>query len=365
MVRPERRLLLLLCLTLTLPACGETPATPAQASPESPPTLTIMTFNVQNLFDTTDDAGKDDSSYLPLSKKQTAAHRKGCAKIKVKKWRDACLYWDWNETVLEFKLRVLAESILQVGDGRGADIVALSEVENLSVLERLRTDYLSVAGYRPAILLEGDDMRGIDVAFLSRLESAGSPRLHQIPFSSDQRERIGDTRGILEATFQLPDGKLLTGYAVHFPAPFHPHAMREQAYEYLNSLQSRLPTGRAAFAAGDFNTPSNEERKHALLERLVRPHWLIAHETGCKPCKGTYYYAPKDDWSFLDMIFWARSGKGSQANWQIQSDSVHLANANPAQKKADGTPAAFHFRGPSGVSDHWPLVVTIESLFSE
>src|SRR5690606_30900931 len=115
------------------------------------------------------------------------------------------------------------------------------EVENLGVLERLRTGYLADAGYRPAILVEGDDDRGIDVAFLTRLPVSGRPKLHRIPFDGADPGRVADTRGILEATFVLPDGSLLTGFAVHFPAPFHPTDMRVAAYEFLAKLAAALP----------------------------------------------------------------------------------------------------------------------------
>ena len=39
------------------------------------PAVTIMTFNVQNLFDNVDDPGKDDMTYLPTDAKQNAASR--------------------------------------------------------------------------------------------------------------------------------------------------------------------------------------------------------------------------------------------------------------------------------------------------
>ncbi|MCH2100039.1 MAG: hypothetical protein MK142_16780, partial [Pseudomonadales bacterium] len=42
--------------------------------------IRIMTFNVENLFDTTHDEGKNDETYLPLSVKQSDAHRAKCAR---------------------------------------------------------------------------------------------------------------------------------------------------------------------------------------------------------------------------------------------------------------------------------------------
>ena len=66
--------------------------------------IRIMTFNVENLFDTKHDEGKNDETYLPLAAKQNDAHRGKCARISVERWRDQCLFWDWNERVLDRRL---------------------------------------------------------------------------------------------------------------------------------------------------------------------------------------------------------------------------------------------------------------------
>jgi endonuclease/exonuclease/phosphatase family metal-dependent hydrolase len=320
-----------------------------------------MTFNVENLFDNDDDAGKDDRTYFALEEKQSAEHKAACARIAVERWRDQCLYWDWNDAVIERKLEVVAAAILQVNDGAGADIIALQEVENLSILERLRTEHLSVAGYLPAILIEGHDIRGIDVAFLSKLPLAGAPILHKISFSPQFEDRVGDTRGILQADFALPNGETLTGFSVHFPAPFHPTEMREAAYRHLSELKAALPADRSSFAAGDFNTTAAEDRSKDMLGRLARPDWTVAHEQGCRDCKGTQYYAPDDSWSFLDMILWSpASERGENATINLRNTSVHIANGTADQVLEDGTPARFSLPDGTGVSDHWPLVVTVE-----
>ena len=349
----------MLLFTLLLAACAS-PEKPAQAPGDIPP-VSIMTFNVENLFDNVDDPGKTDYTFLALEDKQTDEHRAACAGIEVERWREQCLDWDWSDAMIETKLGVVAAAILQVNDGRGADIVALQEVENLGILERLRTEFLADAGYEPAILIEGRDLRGIDVAFLTRLPLVGDPTLHTIEFGDADERRVLDTRGILQADFRLPDGGVLTGFAVHFPAPFHPTGMRETAYRRLNGLREALPADRYVFAAGDFNTTSVEDRDKAMLERFVRPYWTVAHEIGCADCRGTSYYAPRDDWSFLDMILWSpASDRGENATWSLRADSVRIANAAPGQTRPDGTPWRFETPQGSGVSDHWPVVAVIE-----
>jgi len=320
--------------------------------------VSIMTFNVQNLFDTTDDAGKDDKAYLPIEAKQSAAHIAECKEIEVASWRAECLELDWDEGALQLKMSVLADAILQVGNGRGADIIAFQEVENVEILDQLRNEYLGDAGYGPAILIDGDDRRGIDVGFLTRLPLAAPAELRRTAFT-DFADRAGDTRGILAATFELPDGSLLTGFAVHFPAPFHPTGMRVEAYRHLTELRNALPDDHYAFAAGDFNTTSDEDNQQGMLERFVRPFWIAAHEL-CVGCPGSYYYARDDRWSFLDMILFSPA-RGEKTTWQIRADSVQIANQTSAQVTANGIPARFRLAQRSGVSDHWPLVLYLES----
>lgn len=343
-------------------ACKQNDAAAPATEAANGAAVSIMTFNVENLFDNINDPGKNDITFLALTEKQSDEHKAVCNEIDVDRWRDQCLNWDWSDDIIERKLAMVAGVILQVNDGRGPDIVVLQEVENVGILERLRNEHLADAGYNEAILVEGDDLRGVDLAFLTRLPVAAPPTLKRADFGDATEERVADTRDILEATFELPDGSLLTGYAVHFPAPFHPTEMREAAYRHLNGLRSALPPDRHAFAAGDFNTTSAEDREKAMLERFVRPDWTVAHEVGCEGCRGTYYYAPRDDWSFLDMILWSPAkDRGEKATWALRADSVQIANRAPGQMRPNGTPWRFEMPAGTGVSDHWPVVVVIES----
>ncbi len=319
--------------------------------------ISIMTMNFQNLFDNIDDPLKDDKAYLPLEAKQPEAHIAACNEIPVESWRDECLSLDWNDAAVDHKLSVLADTIKQVDNGRGADIIAVQEVENVSILERLRDEYLADSGYLPAILIEGTDARGIDSAFLSKLPLADPAILH--PLILDEfPERAGDTRGVLEATFELPDGSLLTGFAVHFPAPYHPTEMRVLAYEHLTALRDKLPAEHNVFAAGDFNTTSTEDEQKNLLSQYARPFWKVSNDA-CTDCPGTYYYGRDDNWSFLDMILFSPAGS-EKTTWQVRADSVKIANRNPAQVSEKNTPNHYNSATRTGVSDHWPLLVTLE-----
>jgi hypothetical protein len=98
-----------------------------------------------------------------------------------------------------------------------------------------------------------------------------------------------------------------------------------------------------------------------MLDKHARPSWILAHDLGCGDCKGTYYYGPGDEWTFLDMILWSPGEiSGAQATWNIRNNSFYVANRLPDQVLEDGTPARFQLPDGTGVSDHWPLVMTIE-----
>lgn len=350
---------------LALSGCGPTdePVAVGDGDEGSPPSITVMAFNVENLFDTVDDPGKDDHTTLPRSVKDDPAHIAKCESIEVELWRRDCLELDWNEEALDFKLGQVAAAILQVNDGRGPDVIALQEVENAAVVTRLSREYLTTAGYGDAILIEGQDLRGIDVAFLTRLPVVGNPVLHPYDASA-WPDRADDTRGFLETTFELPDGSLLTGFSVHFPAPFHPIEMREAAYDQLNALRSTVPDDHYVFAAGDFNTPNREMTDTSIMDDRVRPHWTVAHEFDCDGCRGTNYWATGDSWSFLDMVLFSPARSGER-EWQIPIGGVYIANALEDQMNDDGTVRRFDLENRRGVSDHLPLVMTLAGPATE
>lgn len=344
-----------LALGLLLSAgCG--PARAAKAG-----RVSLMTFNVQNLFDTLDDPGTADETWLPARVKGTAHHKKMCASIQRGAWREQCLKLDWSERALQAKMKNLAAAILQAGGGRGPDVLVMEEVENLGILRTFNEQFLGPAGYTETVLLEGDDYRGIDVAMLSRLPARGEPRLHKIPFEGMSRAQLADSRAILEQRFTLPDGQVLAVYGVHLPAPFHPRKHREQALRFLAGFADGLPEDVYAVALGDFNIPADEDRDHRLLERFVGKHWLVSHWIGCRRCKGSTYYRKLDQWSFMDMILLSNNlgASAGPGRWTYAPDSVRTPDAAPTQLTPRGAPNGFHEESGEGVSDHLPVYLEL------
>lgn len=81
---------------------------------------------------------------------------------------------DKEEASREAQARVIREE--------GLDVVVLEEVENIAALEQFNQEHLG--GQYRAFLIEGNDERGIDIAFLVKKD---------LPFEVEQRSRKGET----------------------------------------------------------------------------------------------------------------------------------------------------------------------------
>ena len=320
--------------------------------------VSVMTFNVANLFDTKHDAGKDDWAFLPKAEKDQAVQAE-CAKIAVFPWRMECLNLDWSENVLEMKLHNVADAILSVNSGRGADILILQEVENIGVLNRLNDSYLQRAGYKTVILIEGNDDRGIDQAILSRLPLQGTAINTWIPLGDNAKSRKlpSRTRGLLQATLTLPDQTPLEVFAVHFPSG-DTHNLRVQAIAFLNKKKAELPKDRLSIVGGDFNVNSLEDSTNDVYGSLLAP-WMITHKIGCKGCLGTEYYKTKREWSFLDAIGFSEDlNLAKNTGWYVDTASIQIPTYSPLQTTPDGFPNKF--ANGSGCSDHFPMFAILK-----
>ena len=130
-------------------------------------TLSVATFNVENLFDLVD------------------PHPSSPPRPTLDEYR--------------LKLNKVAEAILAMG---APDIIGLQEVENIEVLEDLvEQEQLAVFGYEP-YLIEGDDSRGIDVAYLVRSDSVTVEGVNSYPGPNSLTSRHPL---VLTATVHLED----------------------------------------------------------------------------------------------------------------------------------------------------------------
>ncbi len=251
----------------------------------------VVTYNVENLFDTCHDVGFDDLEFLPSSGK---------------KW-DSRRYWA--------KQGRLARVIAAVGGDSPAELVALCEVENDSCVRDLcRRTHLARLGY-DYVMTQSWDSRGIDVALLYqpmrfRLLSVRSCR---VPLGTGRERRT--TRDILHAAGLLVTGDTLDVFVCHFPSRRNGKAAarhRLTVAAELRALADSVMNRRAKPAVlmlGDFN----DEYWNASLRNglgvlpppggsAVNPCRYYALSAGLKSgsIRGTYKY--KETWNQLDQI---------------------------------------------------------------
>lgn len=324
--------------------------------------ITIMTFNLENLFDTKDDPLKDDETYLPLKvKNESPDLLKKCKSLKSKDWKQQCLTLDWSPKVLQSKMKRIADVILKSHSQVGPDIIILQEVENLEVLEELRKNHLSAHYPHPAILIEGPDKRGIDVAILSKLKIKSETKIHNLTFTAEgklEKSRLPVTRGILEAEFMLPDNTPLSVFGVHFPSQGTPSPARRQALEQLKKLMDERAKTNLVVAGGDFNITAFEEKHNKYFDKLSIDY-LVSHLVGCKACRGSNYFHPRRSWSFLDVLIFSKNFNSPEMNWSLDRSSVRVFNKSLYQNNKWGSPEKFDFKKQQGVSDHWPVLADI------
>jgi endonuclease/exonuclease/phosphatase family metal-dependent hydrolase len=283
--------------------------------------LTVMTYNVENLFDAFDDPDKTDETYLPIEKKQSPSHKVKCAGLKRDWWRKQCLETDWSESKIKRKLERLADVILQIGNGKGPDVLILQEVENIKILRRLNQEYLQAAAYKEVILIEGPDERGIDVAMLSRLPLNSKPKLNTIdlPYIDRQTGKIDKTkearptRGILQAQFKLPGGETLTALGVHFPSQGSPTPAREVAIAKLLEVKKSLPKDEYIIVGGDFNITAKEDSQHGLFSKKLASEFLVSTKSAVTIAQGPILIAAITP--FLMRFYFLKTFKRASGRW--------------------------------------------------
>ena len=340
-------------------------------------------YNVENLFDTQHDPGKNDHEFLPTGSYQ------------------------WTEQKYTAKLRniaqVLSELCTEFGNKKnpaGAAVIGLSEVENSRALEDLlREPALAARGYR-YVHFDGPDRRGIDVALLYNPKAFRLVEAQLIPyiyptesqpdvdlgFYIDEKGRVkgypyqngllrGDTtyitRGFLTVEGYLGDEKF---YFIvnHWPSRGAESPVRERAGYQVRRLKEALlkqdPDARIVIM-GDLNDdPGNlsvsspdalgakSDKNACGPHDLYNPWYDMLYKQGV----GTLYYRGK--WNLFDQIIFT----GNLLNTADKSRLHLLTNAVfsrdyllQTEGKYKGAPKRTTAGGTwlNGYSDHLPTQI--------
>ncbi|HHH20287.1 MAG TPA: hypothetical protein ENK86_07255 [Campylobacterales bacterium] len=183
--------------------------------------FTIASYNVENLFDMQRN-GYEYPQYLPYQH-------------------------NWNPRTLQQKLTNISEVICDLN----ADIIALQEIENRSILERLQKSLRQYGCHYPYAASSQTPRSAIQVAVLSKIPMQRSKDIVV--------KRVGGIRHILEVTYRI-EGYPLYLYINHWNSKRAPESKRIASALALKKRLDSLPKGSEYILLGDFNSHYNEHQ---------------------------------------------------------------------------------------------------------
>ena len=296
------------------------------AAPSQPRTLRLMTWNVENLFDTLHDEGFRDEEFLPAGERRWTSHR----------------YWQ--------KLNDLSRVVAAVaGEGGIPDLIGLCEVENDSVLTTLTRRSLLRQMRYSYVMTHSEDARGVDVALLYqsarfRLLDSRSIRVPSVVWGLRPTRDILYVRGLVLAA----DGvDTLHVFVVHLPSRAGGHEGDQNRRLAARTLWQAVDSVRTkrVVVMGDFNA--------TCRDRIFRR--MPLRSTDDPDLSGTYCF--RGFWQWLDHILVSPSVETTG-----KARVVDLPWLMEENKTYGGTMPLRTYRGPvyhGGISDHLPVVLDI------
>lgn len=288
--------------------------------------FSVMTYNVENLFDTIHDAEKRDMEFLPEGERR------------------------WGGARLRKKLKDICKVIAGADSVEACPVIGLCEVENDNVMTQL-TEHtpLKVQGYK-YVMTHSADPRGIDVALLYKPE-----RFRLIRHESIRMQTSVPTRDVLYICGMMDYKDTLDIFLLHLPSKLGKEvAARNRKIVTMETLVHadsvfRKRQKATVIIMGDFNDELREEK----MEPYRRYGFRDLTE-GLKP--GSYKY--KGEWSFIDHIM-------LRTSYAVEAKaSVVMLPFMMEKDKEDGSkmPRRMYI-GPiyhGGVSDHLPVIVRLD-----
>lgn len=309
----------------------------------------VMSYNVENLFDTVDNPDKNDNDFLP-----SGNHH-------------------WTHGRYYHKLRQIAKVISAAGEWSTPALVGLCEVENDSVLTHLlyRTP-LKQQHYRYC-MTHGSDTRGINSALLYQRDQFGYLGHTEYPVVFTHRKHK-QTRNILHVWGKVITSDTLDVFVCHLPSRYggekESEADRFDAARTLRYLCDSLQQSRShlqILIMGDFNdTPENASITEILAAGQIpdppastRLYNLFA-DARTLNYYGTHKY--QGEWNQLDQIIVSGNliNKESPMHLQPGSNRIFAPSFLLTDDKTWHGKRPFRtyygFKYEGGYSDHLPIV---------
>ena len=318
----------------------------AQKEQKSYMVYAVGFYNLENLFDTCHDEGKNDYEYLP----------------------DGGMHW--TSLKYEHKLDRMGYAISQLGkdiDPRGAMCVGVAEVENIGCQEPLKARNFQFAH------IEGPDRRGVDCALLYNPALFQVDSMYLVPYvPEEEKDSTFKTRGFFTVCGQLAN-EPVSVVVCHWPSRFSTSYYREvagrQTKAVVDALRSENPD-RKVFVMGDLNDdPINTSVTEGLRGKaniedvgdndMYNPWYNVLAKEG----RGTLSY--QGSWNLFDQILLSPNliNKNKERNYETlkfwKNQIFRRDYLIQQEGNYKGSPKRTHAGGVwlDGYSDHLPTVV--------
>jgi len=309
--------------------------------------LSIISYNLENLFDSKHDPSHKDYEFLPRSHKL----KERCKTYKAR-YQKRCLNLDWTSNKVEKKIRNLKRVLKSTA--HIPDFLALIEIENITLVKKFE----NLIARGKSLITTGQDFRGIQCALIYNSKKYKLIDTREI-------ETYPGTRNILEAEFQSKSGKVFI-FVNHWPSQRSVNENRVFVSEKLRSrilqINNKEKDKRyAIIVTGDFNTLKIES-PHPF-------HNVLLYKTGMKDAAnkifgGSYFFKPTMSWNLLDRIFYSTKNLKLKGFHILNPDfSTTITEYRDPKKlfwgsRVTGIPKRFKLNSKrgEGYSDHFPVL---------
>ncbi len=313
--------------------------------------LCVAFYNQENLFDTIDAPGKDDSEFLPAGK------------------------YFWNHEKYMNKISNMSRVISSMNNNHGPDFMGMCEVENDIVLHDLALQLNTHNLNYNYIWFEGPDERGIDNALIYKPSVIRHAKSHHLPVNADS---IGGdhTRDILLADFNLLNNTRLVIVVNHWPSRREGETESEYKRIFVartvkhicDSIIKSDPKCHI-MVMGDFNDyPDNRSLSEIMMARpdmSALPARAFYNPMFSMMKAGGGSYRHKGNWNFLDQILLNQNLLDMKSKLHYVANSTAVFKQDwmlETEEKYKGNPKRT-FGGTkylNGFSDHLPVYLYLQ-----
>ena len=317
----------------------------------------VSFYNLENLFDTIHDEGKNDYEYLP----------------------DGGMHWTGYKYL--HKIDRMAYAISQLGtdyDPRGAMIVGVAEVENIGCLQDLCAKLKEYGREYEPILVEGPDRRGVDVGFLYQpsMFKVTKVKGHELKAHYEDGGEVKTRLQLLVSGYILGDGPAEKIHVIvnHWPSRYggevRSRATRDTAAMLTKHIVDSLymaDSQAKVIVMGDLNDdPFNHSCAVVLNAKKkrseVKPGGLF-NTMWLRLDKGYGSLAYNNSWNLFDQIIISepllneKLSSGKWCYWKPQIFNKPFLTVQEGKDK--GTPLRTHKAGvwQDGYGDHYPTMI--------